>query len=206
MLINLFDSINNERLKTQLKFVVEIDKIKSVFRRNLIVDGSRCENDAEHSWHLSLMAILFTEHAKDKNFSLEKVLKMVCIHDLVEIYAGDTFAYDISANEDKEIREKQAAEKLFTQLPKDQAKEIRSLWEEFDAEKTPESRYAAALDHLQPFIHNALTEGHTWKSGEVTESQIKKRMKITVDEIPEIKSWVEEQIQIGLNKGWISAE
>lgn len=203
MSTNIFSTINNSSLRKQLEFVVEIDKLKQIFRRNLIIDGSRRENDAEHSWHLALMAILLQEHAKNKDFSLEKVMKMVIVHDLVEVYAGDTFAYDVAGNEDKNAREMAAAEKLFSMLPKNQGDEIRKLWEEFDEEKTPDSRYAAALDHLQPFIHNALTDGHTWRSGNVTKEQIYQRMKVVMDELPELRPWMEEQIQYGLSKGWI---
>lgn len=204
MAYSIFDSISNTRLKQQLDFIVEIDKIKSIFRRNLIIDGSRKENDAEHSWHLAIMAILLTEHAKNKNFNLEKVLKMVIVHDLVEVYAGDTFAYDIAGNQDKNTREQIAADKLFALLPQDQGKEIRSLWEEFDKETSAESRYAVALDHLQPFIHNALTKGHTWKLGKVSKQQIYNRMNIVMSELPELKPWMEDQIQKGLELGWIN--
>lgn len=203
MATDLFSTIGNTSLRKQLEFVVEIDKLKQIFRRNLIIDGTRRENDAEHSWHLAIMAILLQEHAKNKNFSLEKVLKMVIVHDLVEVYAGDTFAYDVAGNEDKNAREDAAAEKLFSMLPKNQGDEIRSLWKEFDEEKTPDSRYAAALDHLQPFIHNVFTDGHTWRSGNVKKEQVYQRMKIVMDELPDLKPWMEEQIESGLSKGWI---
>ena len=170
----------------------------------MLVDGSRRENDAEHSWHLAIMAMLLTEYADDKNFTLDKVLKMVIVHDLVEIYAGDTFAFDVKGNLEKEDKEKQAADKLFGQLPSNQGKQLRKLWEEFDEAKTPEARYAAALDRLQPFIHNLCTEGHTWVQGKVTKEQVYKRSGLAMEVLPALKPWMEEQINEAIKKGWIS--
>ena len=120
-----------ERLHKQIEFIVEIDKLKHVFRQTILMDKSRRENDAEHSWHLAVMAILLKEYAA-VDVDLEKVLKMVLIHDMVEIDAGDTFCYDEKANKDKLDRELVAAERLFCILPEDQAKEIRELWDEFE--------------------------------------------------------------------------
>ena len=128
---NIFSEIKDDNLQKILSFIVEVDKIKNIMRRTLLIDGSRRENDAEHSWHLAIMAMLLTEYADDKNFTLDKVLKMVIVHDLVEIYAGDTFAFDVKGNLEKEDKEKQAADKLFGQLPSNQGKQLRKLWEEF---------------------------------------------------------------------------
>lgn len=200
----LFSSIKDEKLQKQLSFIVEIDKVKNVMRRTLLIDGSRRENDAEHSWHLAIMALLLTEYADDKNFTLDKVLKMVILHDLVEIYAGDTFAFDVQGNLEKEEKEKKAADKLFGQLPEDQAKQFRKLWEEFDEVKTPEARYAAALDRLQPFIHNLCTDGHTWVQGKVTKEQVYKRSGLSMEVLPVLKPWMEEQINEAIKKGWIT--
>ncbi len=200
----IFSSIKDEKLQKQLSFIVEIDKVKNVMRRTLLIDGSRRENDAEHSWHLAIMALLLTEYADDKNFTLDKVLKMVILHDLVEIYAGDTFAFDVQGNLEKEEKEKKAADKLFGQLPKDQSKQFRKLWEEFDEAKTPDARYAAALDRLQPFIHNLCTDGHTWVQGKVNKEQVYKRSGLSMEVLPALKPWMEEQINEAIKKGWIS--
>lgn len=201
---NIFSEIKDGNLQKILSFIVEVDKIKNIMRRTLLVDGSRRENDAEHSWHLAIMAMLLTEYADDKNFTLDKVLKMVIVHDLVEIYAGDTFAFDVKGNIEKEDKEKQAADKLFGQLPFNQGKQLRKLWEEFDEAKTPEARYAAALDRLQPFIHNLCTEGHTWVQGKVTKEQVYKRSGLAMEVLPALKPWMEEQINDAIKKGWIS--
>lgn len=200
----IFSSIKDEKLQKQLSFIVEIDKVKNVMRRTLLIDGSRRENDAEHSWHLAIMALLLTEYAEDKNFTLDKVLKMVILHDLVEIYAGDTFAFDVQGNLEKEEKEKKAADKLFGQLPEDQSKQFRKLWEEFDEAKTPDARYAAALDRLQPFIHNLCTDGHTWVQGKVNKEQVYKRSGLSMEVLPALKPWMEEQINEAIKKGWIS--
>lgn len=201
---NIFSEIKDDNLQKMLSFIVEVDKIKNIMRRTLLIDGSRRENDAEHSWHLAIMAMLLTEYADDKNFTLDKVLKMVIVHDLVEIYAGDTFAFDVKGNIEKEDKEKQAADKLFGQLPSNQGKQLRKLWEEFDEAKTPEARYAAALDRLQPFIHNLCTEGHTWVLGKVTKEQVYKRSGLAMEVLPALKPWMEEQINEAIKKGWIS--
>ena len=200
---DIFSSIKDVNLQKQLSFIVEVDKVKNIMRRTLLIDGSRRENDAEHSWHLAIMAMLLTEYAEDKNFSLERVMKMVIVHDLVEIYAGDTFAFDVQGNIEKEEKEKLAADKLFSQLPENQGKQLRKLWEEFDEMKTPDARYAAALDRLQPFIHNLCTEGHTWVLGKVTKKQVYKRSGLSMEVLPALKPWMEEQIEVAIKKGWI---
>ena len=200
---DIFSSIKDLNLQKQLSFIVEVDKVKNIMRRTLLIDGSRRENDAEHSWHLAIMAMLLTEYAEDKNFTLDKVLKMVIVHDLVEVYAGDTFAFDVQGNIEKEEKEKLAADKLFSQLPENQGKQLRKLWEEFDKMKTPDARYAAALDRLQPFIHNLCTEGHTWVQGKVTKAQVYKRSGLSMEVLPALKPWMEEQIELAIKKGWI---
>ena len=200
---DIFSSIKDLNLQKQLSFIVEVDKVKNIMRRTLLIDGSRRENDAEHSWHLAIMAMLLTEYAEDKNFTLDKVFKMVIVHDLVEVYAGDTFAFDVQGNIEKEEKEKLAADKLFSQLPENQGKHLRKLWEEFDEMKTPDARYAAALDRLQPFIHNLCTEGHTWVLAKVTKEQVYKRSGLSMEVLPALKPWMEEQIEFAIKKGWI---
>lgn len=194
----------NNRLDSQLEFTAEIDKMTSVLRQTLLVNGSRRENDAEHSWHISVMALLFEEYAIEKP-DITHAMEMCMVHDLVEIYAGDTFAYDISGNESKRQRELDAADKLFSILPKEQGEKIRSLWMEFDACQTVDSKYANCLDRLQPFLHNTLTEGHTWKNIEprTKRHQVENRMQIIRDFMPTVYKWLTTNIDRAVEKGWL---
>lgn len=191
-----------EDFEKQLKFITDIDRMKHILRRTLLVDGSRRENDAEHSWHIGVMAMLLREYA-DPAVDVERVVKMCLVHDLIEIYAGDTFAFDVSANVDKAEREKASADKLYALLPPEQGSELRTLWEEFDAEQTLDAQYAAAMDHLQPFIHNVMTDGHTWKEGHVTREQVYARMAIVKAATPALWPFVENAINQGIEAGII---
>jgi len=161
-----------ERLGQQIGFIVEIDKLKQIFRQTLLLADRRQENDAEHSWHLSLMAVLLAEHAVETDIDILRVVKMLLVHDLVEIDAGDTFAYDAEAHKDKEEREIKAAERIFNLLPPDQARTVRGLWNEFEARQTSEARYAAALDRLQPVLLNLHGGGDDWRLHGITKSQV----------------------------------
>lgn len=191
-----------ERLQQQLDFIAEVDKLKHILRRTLLIDGSRQENDAEHSWHLALAAIVLKEYARIP-ITMERVLKMVIVHDLVEIYAGDTFAFDTEGNKNKVEREQNAANILFSQLPTDLRQEIRTLWEEFDQMNTDDSLFAASLDRLQPFFHNIRTGGHTWLHSGINEKQVLKRMNPVKTGIPALWPWVLEQIEVSIKEGWI---
>nr|MCR4640890.1 HD domain-containing protein [Lachnospiraceae bacterium] len=162
----------------------------------------RRENDAEHSWHIAVMAMLFEEYAIEK-VDVGRAAEMCVVHDLVEIYAGDTFAYDPKGNEDKEKREAAAAERLFKQLPEEQGVMIRELWEEFDAMETADARYAACLDRIQPFLHNTLTDGHTWVEGGTNRAAVEKRMAIVKDFMPEVYKWISANIDRSIEKGWL---
>jgi putative hydrolase of HD superfamily len=193
---------NNLRLDQQLKFTAEVDKMTSILRRTLLVDGSRRENDAEHSWHIALMTLLFKEYCISP-VNVERAAKMCLIHDLIEIYAGDTFAYDPIGNKDKQERESKAADKLFAQLPEEQGREFRSLWEEFDAMQTNDAKYAACMDRLQPFLHNTLTSGHTWVESGTCRSNVEKRMAIIKDFMPEVYKWVQANINNAIKMGWL---
>ncbi len=199
-----FLSSGNKRLDMQLKFTAEIDKMTSVLRRTVLIDKSRRENDAEHSWHIAVMAMLFEEYAKEKA-DIGRVVRMCVVHDLVEIYAGDTFAYDVQGNADKEERERAAADRLFAQLPEEQGKMIRSLWEEFDAMQTVDAKYAACLDRIQPFLHNTLTDGHTWVQSGTDRAAVEKRMQPVKDFMPEVYEWIESNIDNAISKGWIKS-
>ncbi|MGN0153391.1 MAG: HD domain-containing protein [Lachnospiraceae bacterium] len=163
-----------ERFAKQLDFILELDKLKYINRQSYVADGSRHENDAEHSWHLALMAMLLGEYANEKVDVLH-VIKMVLIHDAVEIDAGDTYAYDTEGNATKRAREEKAADRIFNILPQDQAEEMRNLWEEFEAGETPESRFANALDKVQPIMLNDITGGRAWREHGVAVSQVRSR-------------------------------
>ena len=193
---------DNERLNKILKWTAEIDKMTHVLRRTVLIDGSRRENDAEHSWHIAVMAILFEEYATEK-VDIGRAVKMCVVHDLIEIYAGDTFAFDPKANEDKAEREKNAADKLFSQLPEDLGLEIRNLWEEFDRMDTPDSKYAASMDRIQPFLHNTLTTGHTWVEGKTHRAPVEKRLNVVKEFMPEVYNWIKINIDNGVKQGWI---
>lgn len=160
-----------ERLSRQINFILEVDKAKRILRQTLLLDKSRRENDAEHSWHLAVMAVLLQEHAEEK-VDITQVVKMLLVHDIVEIDAGDTFAYDKEGHLDKREREQQAADRIFSLLPEDQAADLRSLWEEFEARETPEAKFAASLDRLQPILHNFYTQGATWREHGISAAQV----------------------------------
>jgi putative hydrolase of HD superfamily len=172
-----------ERIASQLAFVIEIDRLKGVLRQTSLCDGSRRENSAEHSWHLATMATVLGEHA-GADVDVSHVIRMLLVHDLVEIDAGDTFAYDASANVGREAREREAAERLFGLLPGDQAAELRALWEEFEAQATPAARFAAALDRLQPLLNNHRGNGGSWREHAVTRTQVLTRMRPIESALP----------------------
>jgi len=191
-----------ETLQNQLKFLTIADEMKQVFRQSMLIDGSRYENDAEHSWHLALMAMTLFEHCALDGVNIDRVVKMAIVHDLVEIYAGDTPAQDIAANVGKEDREREAADKLFAFLPKEQAREYRSLWEEFDAMSTPDAIYASAVDRFQSFylIHLNGT-GNAWVKFNATVERVRTRMLPVKTAIPSLWQWIEDAIEINVEKG-----
>ena len=156
-----------------------------MLRQTLLCDGSRRENSAEHSWHLALMAAVLAEHAAGK-VDTSRVVQMVLVHDLVEIDAGDTFAYDTAANADRETRERAAADRIFGLLPPEQSRELRGLWEEFEAQSTPDARFAAALDRLQPLLNNHHSNGGSWRAHQVSRSQVLRRMEPIRGAIPSL--------------------
>jgi putative hydrolase of HD superfamily len=184
------------RLEKQLRFIVEADKFKLILRRStLICDSSVRENDAEHSWHLTLCAILLFEHVIDKEkVDLLRVLKMLIIHDMVEIEAGDA---------DKEAREKKAADNLFSLLPEDQKIEFIALWEEFEAMKTAESKYASAMDRLQPVLQIYFSGGNTWIENNIDIKRELKRNEMLQDIVPDIWDHVKKLVEDAAEKGWL---
>ena len=163
--------MNEERLLAQIEFLVEIDRLKHVLRRTYLPGTDRHENTAEHSWHLALAALVLAEHASEP-VDLSRVVRMILVHDIVEIDAGDTFFYDPIGALDKAVREERAAERIFGLLPPDQATDLRAAWVEFEARATPEARFASALDRFMPLLHNYLTEGRPWREHGVSGEQV----------------------------------
>ncbi len=189
-----------ERLRKQMEFILEIDKLKQVYRQSYISDGTRKENDSEHSWSLAMMCILFAEYAPFE-VDVLKATKMVLIHDIVEIDAGDTYAYDSKGNETKRAREEKAADRIFNILPSDQAIELRQLWEEFEAGQTPEAKYAITMDKVQPILLNDITGGKAWREHEVTLDKIMNRNKSTGDGGEALWDYARELIMENVKKG-----
>jgi len=196
----------DERFENQISFITEVDSLKRVLRQTWLMDGSRRENDAEHSWHLAVMALVLSEHSIDKSVDLPRVVKMLLIHDVVEIDAGDTFAYDEVGAKDKEEREAAAAERLFGLLPSDQATEFRTLWEEFEARRSPEARFAAALDRLQPILHNYKTRGKAWRKHGITAEQVIARNQHLAEGAPRLWEFAKTIIGTAVREGFLAGD
>lgn len=194
-----------ERLKKQMEFIVEVDKVKNIIRQTYLADGNRKENDAEHSWHLALMAVLLKEYSNEE-VDLAKVVPMVLIHDLVEIDAGDTYAYDDAGAATKRERETKAADRIFGMLPQDQCSWFRELWEEFEAYETPEAKFAHVLDNCQPLLLNDASNGKSWAEHGVRKSQIYKRNENTSEGSVEIWEYMKELIDKHIRLGHVIDE
>lgn len=202
--MNKETSKQEERLAQQLKFILTADELKNIQRQNLLVDGSRRENSAEHSWHLALMAVLLAEHSRQA-IDLLTVLQMLLVHDLVEIDAGDTFVYDDVALQDKAQREQKAAERLFGLLPPDQGQHLRALWDEFEAGRTPEAKFANALDRTLPVLQNYLTDGGPWRTHRVTDQQVRDKNRPIARGAPLIWQHVQQLIEQAVKQGQLKA-
>ncbi|MFR4350085.1 MAG: HD domain-containing protein [Roseburia sp.] len=184
----------------QMSFIMELDKIKKINRQTYLSDGSRKENDAEHSWHLALMAFVLAEHANEE-IDVLKTIKMVLLHDVIEIDAGDTYAYDTEANKTKRERELLAADRIFGLLPEEQRSEYRGLWDEFEAMETAEAKFANMLDNVQPLLLNVATDGKSWREHGVKRSQVMARNARTHEGSEEIWSYAKALIEEQLVKG-----
>ncbi|MEF1310480.1 HD domain-containing protein [Vibrio mytili] len=194
-----------DRLEKQLTLLIELDQLKTVLRRTRIksADG-RLENSAEHSWHVALMAVLMQEHA-NAPVDISRVMKMLLIHDVVEIDAGDTFVYDVAAAEEQAEKESKAAQRLFGILPSDQSEELLTLWYEFEAAETDDAKYAKALDRLIPMLLNFHNNGQSWQEHGVTKEQV-----LTVNkriELGSVSLWdkAKEMIEEATDKGWLKS-
>jgi putative hydrolase of HD superfamily len=196
----------DDRLARQLEFIREIDKVKSVFRQTMLMDRSRKENDAEHSWHLAVMAMLLSEYAIQPGLDVGRVMRMVLVHDLVEIDAGDMLIYDTVGRAGQVQRERAAADRIFAILPADQAADLRGLWEEYEARQSPEARFAGALDRLQPLMHNYCTEGAAWREHGVTADQVVARNRHIAEAAPRLWEYAEWMIRDAVAKGYLAPE
>ncbi|NOR90136.1 MAG: HD domain-containing protein [Anaerolineales bacterium] len=169
--------MDKERFDQQIQFILEIDKLKSVIRQSYLLDGTRRENTAEHSWHIALMGLLLAEYA-EQPVDLLRTMKMLLIHDIIEIDAGDTYCYDESGVMNQSSRESAAAERLFGLLPEDQMEEFRELWAEFEERSTAEAKFAATIDRLMPLLHNFHTEGRSWREHGIRVNQVSSRNEV----------------------------
>lgn len=195
--------MDEKRLEQQIAFCREIDKEKFVGRQTWLTGAVRKENDAEHAWHMAVMTVLLSEYANEE-IDVLRTMTMLLIHDLVEIYAGDTYAYDEEGKKTQKSRELAAADRLFQMLPEDQGKKFREIWEEFEAENTPESRFARTMDNLQPMMLNAATDGKSWADRGIRLSQILGRNKNTAKGSEVLWEYAKENfLQPNLEKGRI---
>ncbi|CAM2908408.1 HD domain-containing protein [Rariglobus hedericola] len=193
------------RLAQQIRFIIEVDKLKEVFRQTLLTQSRRQENDAEHSWHLCLMVIVLAEHANSPEIDVLRVLKMLLIHDIVEIDAGDTFAYDTARMADQHEREALAADRIFGLLPADQTSEFRGLWDEFEAKETAEAKFATAIDRFQPVLQNCLTEGAAWRQHGVTSDRVIARNQHIADGAADVWTYAAQMIADAVKAGHLPA-
>lgn len=189
-----------DRIEKQLAFALEIDKAKNIFRQTCLSGKGRRENDAEHSWHIAIMAYLLREHANEA-VDIGRVMLMCLIHDIVEIDAGDTYAYDTEARKSQKAREDAAKERIFSILPADQAKELIALFDEFEANETAEARFAHTVDNMQPLILNDANDGESWREHGVTAEQIYARQVKTRQGSERVFEVADRIIQENIRKG-----
>jgi putative hydrolases of HD superfamily len=192
----------DERLLRQIAFIHEIDKLKYIQRKTRLFNSNRSENDAEHSWHLAMMTIVLAEHS-NVPIDILKVLRMVLIHDIVEIDAGDIFLYDTTANHSNTEVERKAAERIFGMLPEDQASELLLLWEEFEAGETEEAKFAKSMDRFEPLLQNISNNGGTWKEYNVDYSNVYKTQVIIKEGSAAIWNIAEPMIEESVKKGFL---
>lgn len=190
-----------DRLAAQIRFIIEVDKLKEIYRQTLVTQSRRAENSAEHSWHFALMIITLAEHSNHQPLDVLRILKMVLIHDIVEIDAGDTFAYDTENMADQHEREARAADRIFGLLPVDQTAEFRALWDEFEAQETPEAKFAAACDRFHPMLLNCLTDGHAWQKHGVTQDRVLARNAHIAKGSTELWTYAVRMIDEAVSKG-----
>jgi putative hydrolase of HD superfamily len=193
----------NDRFNRQVEFLLEIDRLKHTFRQTILLDRSRHENSVEHSWHIAVSAMLFAEHAEGDGVDLCRVIRMLLLHDVVEIDAGDTYCYDEQGKLDQHARELRAADRLFGILAEPQAAEFRALWDEFEAAETAEARYAHAMDRFQAFLHNYATEGQMWRAHGIRRAQVEERMRPVERGAPLLWDCVRSVIDAAVRRGYL---
>lgn len=186
----------------EIEFLAEIDRMKFILRQTPVHDGSRAENDAEHSWHMAIYALVLKQYAPEGCYC-DRAARMSLVHDLVEIYAGDTYAYDAEGYKDKSERETRAADKLFGMLPDELGKDLRGLWEEFEACETPTARYACACDRIQPLLLNYQSGGISWRQHGVHRSQVLARNEITFATVPGLEPFIRALLSDAVKRGWL---
>ncbi|MEU7052777.1 HD domain-containing protein [Streptomyces eurythermus] len=191
----------DERLRAQLTFLVEVDQLKTILRQSPLAAADRRENDAEHSWHLAMMVVILAEHS-DRPIDVGHTIQLVLLHDLVEIYAGDTPLYDSAAGAGQQEREVAAADELFGLLPPDQARRMRSLWDEFEERRTPEARFAKAMDRLQPLLLNWMARGGTWRTPGITADDVRSRKAVIGEASSSLWRAGKRLIDEGEARGW----
>jgi putative hydrolases of HD superfamily len=194
---------SDDAMMKRFRFVVELDKLKSVFRRTLLLDKSRTENDAEHSWEMATMALVLHSYA-EPGTDLLRVLKMLLIHDLVEIDAGDTYVYDEKALSHQAEREAAAATRVFGLLKEPESAELYALWREFEDRVTSEARFARALDRLQPLLHNYCTEGAVWHQNDIKASQVQKAMRVIGEGSATLGAFADRLLEASIEKGYLA--
>ena len=197
--------MDKERFEKQLAFILEADKEKNILRQTHITGYTRRENDAEHAWHMAMMIYLLKEYSNEE-FDVAKAMMMALIHDIVEIDAGDTYAYDTAALETQKEREERAAERIYGLLPDDQREELRALFEEFEAGETPEARFARTMDNFQPLLLNDSNGGADWREHKVIKSKVVGRQKRNILGSKEIWQYTSELIDENVKKGNIKDE
>ncbi|MEU0884459.1 HD domain-containing protein [Lentzea sp. NPDC005914] len=191
----------DSRLREHLTFLIEVDLLKTVLRASPLAAADRRENDAEHSWHLALMVMVLAEYA-DEPIDVGHTIKLVVVHDLVEIYAGDTPIYDTELGKSQQAREEAAAGKLFGILPEDSGRQLRALWDEFEARRTPEARFAKAMDRLQPLLLNWMAKGGTWRTPGVTADAVRGRKAVIGEGSTVLFDAAMHLINEGERRGW----
>ncbi|UPZ15575.1 HD domain-containing protein [Flavobacterium humidisoli] len=192
--------MNTQHLLDQIAFIKEIDKVKYIQRKTKLFNSDRCENDAEHSWHLALMAIVLAEHSNEQ-IDVLKVVKMVLIHDIVEIDAGDVFMYDTVKNHDNTDEERLAANRIFGLLPEKQAEELITIWEEFEAGETNEAKFARSMDRLEPLLQNTSNDGGTWKEFGVKYDKVYEKKSVIKNGSESLWNYAEGLINESVEKG-----
>ena len=194
----------SNRLQRQVDFLLEVDRLKGIGRQSYVLGGERKENSAEHSWHVALMAVVLAEHAPQE-IDLVRVLRMLLVHDLVEIDAGDAYFFDADANRAKPERERVAAERIFGLLPAEQAEELRAAWQEFEEGETPDARFAKGMDRLMPLLHNYHTQGRSWQEHGVRREQVLRRLLPDLAKAsPALRDLAEFLIEDAGRRGWLA--